>query len=146
MFWWTSCLRVKRNFSIFTVVLWQRIIIDAQCAKVPGAQLSKTTDTNPAVFFSHSSILWSQIGFLEPPQQFANDAWNQIFLPVERTGKRRKKIAFLSVLWHAISVILDIQSDTARNTLVPDAVKNIIYKNLVHIFLLQLSCLFSQLC
>lgn len=128
-FWWTSSLRVKRNFSIFTVVLWQWIISDVQCAKVPGAQLSK-----PAVFSSHSSILWSQIGFLESPQQFANDVWNQIFLPA--LGKE-KKIAFPSVFWHAISVIL-IPSQTLpeiKHQL--QMLKNTIYKNL-HIFLLQL--------
>lgn len=44
-------------------------------------------------------------------------------------GKEGGKKAFLSVLWHAISVILDIQSDTARNKiLVPDTEKNTIYK------------------
>lgn len=52
IFWWTSSLKVKRNFSIFTVVLWQWVTANAQCAKVPGAQ-KQQTEKQQCFFLSH---------------------------------------------------------------------------------------------
>lgn len=107
-------------------------------------QLPKATDTKPAVLiFSHPSIFLKSNWLSGIPTAIYKVY--EIKYSYLHSTQGKKKIAFLLVLWHAISVILDILSDNTENEiLVPDSGKNPIDKNLCHTFLLQLSRLFSQ--